>query len=348
MALYAVLRALFPDGGARIGVQAFTCPVVFEAIRHSGNKPVFFDVDNDATVSLADLKARQNEIDAVIVTHTFGIPADCRAIRHIIGDKPLIEDCAHAVFSSYDGMPTGRLGDAAFYSFGLAKPISLGGGGLLRVRDPKLAKKTERIAASMQQLTWLAQRVRIIKAALCSVLHSRPFYDAITRRYLKRLNKRLDITGDTAFDLRSGGAETARILSNHWQQFEAAARKRRRNADRLATLLGGRFGCRWNKFSAEADPDAYVFFLRSSDSEEVIGRIRSMGFEASRHFNDALNHARDFGYATGDCPESEKLVRDLFTVPVHERLESADVDRLGSCLISIANETHSTPATGRV
>ena len=38
-----------------------------------------------------------NNIDALIVNHTFGIPDDIDEIKKICHNKPIIEDCAHSL-----------------------------------------------------------------------------------------------------------------------------------------------------------------------------------------------------------------------------------------------------------
>ena len=51
-ALYLFLKALDLNPGAAVGVQLFTCTVVFEAIKQAGYKPYFLEIDPE-TYTLA-------------------------------------------------------------------------------------------------------------------------------------------------------------------------------------------------------------------------------------------------------------------------------------------------------
>jgi hypothetical protein len=57
----------------------------------------------------------------------------------------VIEDCALAAGSSVAGQSAGTFGDAAVFSMELSKTLSCGWGGILLVRDRKLADEVERL-----------------------------------------------------------------------------------------------------------------------------------------------------------------------------------------------------------
>jgi len=56
---------------------------------------------------------------AIMVYHQYGFPQDMDKILDFARDKKLIiiEDCAHAIDSSYKGKPLGTFGDFTIYSF---------------------------------------------------------------------------------------------------------------------------------------------------------------------------------------------------------------------------------------
>jgi dTDP-4-amino-4,6-dideoxygalactose transaminase len=127
----------------RIGLQAFTCHIVVQAILESLNTPVFLDIDsNSFTTPLKYINFEQ--IDVLILTHLFGIPnPEYFEICERCHSKNiyLIDDLALTFQSSSKGSEVGKAGDAAFFSFGFDKPISCYQGGLLRVNNTKLADK---------------------------------------------------------------------------------------------------------------------------------------------------------------------------------------------------------------
>lgn len=70
---------------------------------------------------------------AVVVPHLFGVPVDITPLVDTcarLGVR-IVEDCAQTVGGTVNGVPAGAIGDAAIFSFGYDKPLSLGGGGLL-------------------------------------------------------------------------------------------------------------------------------------------------------------------------------------------------------------------------
>lgn len=142
VALFAILKALRIGDGDEVATQAFTCVAVPEAIIVSGAKPRFIDIESGGiNLDINDLRTKWHDgIRAIIVQHTFGVPADMGPIQEFAISKnvPLIEDCCHTVRSEYDGRTVGGFGIAAFYSFEWGKPLVAGIGGAAVVNDEAL------------------------------------------------------------------------------------------------------------------------------------------------------------------------------------------------------------------
>lgn len=131
-AFLAILTAFGIGKGDEVIVQAFTCVAVPNSVLWAGATPVYVDIDqsyNIDPVALANKITRKTK--AIVVQHTFGIPANMDAIATIAQKHNvlLIEDCAHALGARYKGAPLGSLGDAAFFSFGRDKSLSSVWGG---------------------------------------------------------------------------------------------------------------------------------------------------------------------------------------------------------------------------
>lgn len=138
-ALYALLKSLELDNSDEIIITGFTCDVVPNAVINAGCKPVYADID-PLTYGMAP-KAVLNSITsrtrAIIIQHTFGIPANLDALLEIANKYNLfvIEDCAVSLGSRYNGKLTGTFGDAAIFSFELSKTITSCRGGLLIINS---------------------------------------------------------------------------------------------------------------------------------------------------------------------------------------------------------------------
>lgn len=85
---------------------------------------------------------------AIILVHYGGLMADMDEIVRVARGcgALVVEDCAHAIGSSYHGRSAGHMGDLGCFSFQATKNIStLGQGGLLVCSDDRLAERIERL-----------------------------------------------------------------------------------------------------------------------------------------------------------------------------------------------------------
>ncbi|HJO34467.1 MAG TPA: DegT/DnrJ/EryC1/StrS family aminotransferase, partial [Anaerolineales bacterium] len=79
---------------------------------------------------------------ALMFAHALGNPADMDAIMPIVREHDLImiEDVCDALGSTFDGQVLGTFGEVATLSFYPAHHITLGEGGAVFTRDPRLAR----------------------------------------------------------------------------------------------------------------------------------------------------------------------------------------------------------------
>lgn len=122
----AISQLLHP--GEKVGLPAFTCSVVADAIAHAQAEAVFFDAGVIPTPS--DIEKHIKKIDTLVLPYNFGfLPAMEKIValckKHQVR---LIEDCAQALGATAYGKYAGSFGDAAVYSFGISKNIGVMGG----------------------------------------------------------------------------------------------------------------------------------------------------------------------------------------------------------------------------
>ena len=119
-------------GRLRVGVCPLACTLALDPIVKNGHVPVFLDVDPETfNLNSSLLESKVQDIDALEVIHLGGNPNEMSVIsswadRH---DKIVIEDCAQALGSTYDGQDLGTFGD--FACFSLMKNLYAPVGGLL-------------------------------------------------------------------------------------------------------------------------------------------------------------------------------------------------------------------------
>jgi len=145
VALHAILKSLGVGKGDEAAIQAFTCIAVPEAVMASQAMPIYIDVEPGSfNMDPADLARKiTHQTKAVVVQHTFGIPADMDRIVDIASKMhiPIIEDCCHTLRGTYKGRPLGSFGVASFYSFEWGKPVVIGIGGSAILNDRELSDK---------------------------------------------------------------------------------------------------------------------------------------------------------------------------------------------------------------
>ena len=125
------------------GSEVITTPMTFcasvNAIIHAGLTPVLADVDS-LTLNI-DPEAIEAAITprtrAILPVHFAGRPCEMDAIMAIARRHNLavIEDCAHAIETTYHGRKAGTFGDFGCFSFYATKNVVTGEGGMIVGRD---------------------------------------------------------------------------------------------------------------------------------------------------------------------------------------------------------------------
>ena len=126
-------------------MPSYTFTSTANAVVFKGAKPVFADINSN------DFNINQNQIEKLITKKTKAIfvvhyGGNCINLKKILEIKKkynlfLIEDCAHAFLSSYNGKFAGTIGDIGVFSFHETKNIVGGQGGAISINNQKLLKR---------------------------------------------------------------------------------------------------------------------------------------------------------------------------------------------------------------
>lgn len=145
LALHLALLGLDIKPGGEIIIPSYTCRSVLNAILYCRAKPVLCDVDLDTyNLSVTDTKKKINaRTQAIIVPHMFGYPAPVEQFKEL--GVPIIEDCAHALGTEYQGRKAGQWGDLALLSFEGTKYIVTGEGGMVLANSPRLLNRLRKL-----------------------------------------------------------------------------------------------------------------------------------------------------------------------------------------------------------
>lgn len=143
--LHLALIALGIGEGDEVVVPSFAFVAVANTVRQVRAVPVFADID-PLTLNL-DLSSVERAITprtkAIVVVHTFGVPAQMDALQAIAHSQglALIEDACEAIGAEFDGRRVGSFGEMAVFGFYPNKQITTGEGGAVLCRDASHAAR---------------------------------------------------------------------------------------------------------------------------------------------------------------------------------------------------------------
>ncbi|MCM0755427.1 DegT/DnrJ/EryC1/StrS family aminotransferase [Desulfovibrio aminophilus] len=125
------------------GDEVITTPLTFcasvNAIIHAGATPVLADVD-PRTMNIDPERVREKitpRTRAILPVHFAGRPCDMDALTALAREHGLflVEDCAHAIETTWRGRHVGAFGDLGCFSFYATKNVATGEGGMVVSSD---------------------------------------------------------------------------------------------------------------------------------------------------------------------------------------------------------------------
>lgn len=294
------LRTALANGG-RVGVLAYNCHTVANAVVEAGCEPVFVDVTEDLHIDTTHLSSLK--MDALVVTNLFGIHNDIEAIRAAQPNAVLIVDNAHGY-----GLPAE--GDFTVYSINQGKFPALGEGGLLVVNNEQY------LASIGQQYTALptyriSQELKLFTMMFIKAwTHIPCIYGLITRRLKARRGTTYCRESITMRKMANG---VSRMYLHALPNIPHAIELRKQNAQTIADKLI-RNGLVQNAWYGE---NAFMLIARCKDPQQVQTYFAKHGVETATHFAKAIEWAKQFGYTDGACPMAERLTNELIMIPTY-------------------------------
>jgi dTDP-4-amino-4,6-dideoxygalactose transaminase len=179
-ALFLALKALHIGEGDEVITTPFSYMATSESIVRAGATPVFIDIEAD-TMNF-DVRLLEAAITprtkAFLPVHIFGQAANMDEVQRIAKARRLfvIEDCAQAIGSEFQGQKVGGIGDIGCFSFFPSKNLGcIGDGGMCTTNDDALAERLRmlRVHGSRQRYyheeSGLNSRLDEIQAAVLRV-----------------------------------------------------------------------------------------------------------------------------------------------------------------------------------
>ena len=108
-------------------------------------------------------------------------------------------------------------------------------------------------------------------------------------------------------------------------------KKRNYNVEKLSSLIDDKDMFTYiNK--NEVSPNYYIFPLLLNNRYKIYKELLNVGFEAGFHFSNSIDWALDYGYSYGDCPNTEKIIKKIITIPMHEKILKNDIVKISKIL----------------
>lgn len=340
-AFYTLLQVLKIK---KVALQAYTCNAAVNPIFWSQAKPVYVDIDESLNLDPEKLKKTAG-LRAVVVQHTFGIPAQVDKVKKFCQKNKLflIEDCAHSLGGKYQGRMLGRWGDFAFFSFGRDKVISSVYGGALLVNNKKYltAIRQNYRQLSFPSRCWTRQQL------LHPVLMKRliiPLYNFYSiGKIILYLSLKCGVLSWAVSSKEKEGKKPvyfparlpsplAALALKQLKKINLLNRHRRRLARLYRRLLAGEKGVVFQKLFPGSLPVYLRFGIKTERAEEIQRRLRKKKVFLDRWLTQAIGPRgtvlRLMGYKRGSCPRAEELAEKELQFPTGINLSEKEAREL--------------------
>jgi perosamine synthetase len=301
----------------------------------------FCDIDpNTLNMDPEALRAMISErTRAVIVVHYGGAPADMREIVRIAHDHGslVLEDCAHALGSSYYGEHPGALADIGCFSFHSLKNITtLGEGGMITFARDDWAERLNQIRSN-----------RVDGSVRPSWEYSLPGGEL-----LPWMRDADDVyTSDYLRILRAGTNATlsepaAVVGSVQLDRLDDLLKRRRMIAASLDGVIGLSSVARPQRLSVDSEHAYHLYTFMVSEGaefrERLIHSLDRQGVQIElRYFPlHLLPEWRWRGHRQGECPVAERSwFSAQINLPCYPGLSDAQVEHMTQALATAFAET---------
>ncbi len=336
-AFYLALMAIREgDSRTEIILPAYTAPSLILPIQAAGLTPVLcdislktFNMDTGVIESCITKKTL-----AILAVHSFGIPMDMAALRHVASEHSLflIEDAASSFGSKIDGCYTGSLGDIGFFSFNRGKNLTTFSGGCLVLNRQKwfsfISKKVEELADLNLQ-----QRLMLFAKTGGYTLAIRPkIYSLLEPMIRKFKYQHLHTSFDSFKYPRFQSNLAARVLEDETQ----ISRLRCDHGNFLYKNLRGISSVNLPELlpGSQVAYNQFPFYFECPEKRDIIHQqLVNRGIEATILYPDPIHRIDDPHYRLNypldpdPFPNATYFSKRLLLIPTHPLVERANLEK---------------------
>lgn len=312
-AIKLALQILGLPNGTKVGVCAFTCSAVCQAVTEAGYFPEFIDIDSETLNFGVDEIKKHQDLKVVIIQNTLGIPCDIENILDYCKENNiyLIEDLAHSIGIKYsDGKESGTCGDFTALSFSQDKMIDAVSGGALVIRNKSYQDKLEHVV--FKKLSIKRQIVDRLYPLFTYKIRST--YAIYLGKYLHWFLKKTKLLaepmpkGEIYYHQLPNWYSL--LVNYQFSKFNETFKHRNQIASIYKnTLTISPFGVLRSSLLVE-DRDSLVKFLRTNSI-----------FISDIWYNKPVS-------PSGECSVTEKILKTIVNLPTHINVTKTEADRI--------------------
>ncbi len=299
-ALQIALQALGVGAGDTVLTTPFSFFATANAVIHAGATPDFADVTSgDVNLSPEEtLKRMTAGTGAIIPVHLYGRPCQMDEFCDLAEEKglALVEDACQAHGADYKTRKVGSIGDAGCFSFYPSKNMTVAGdGGMIVTNSQELEEAARSLRDCGRETKYTMSRVG----------------------YTSRLN--------------TVNAAIGRVQLRNLEKWNA---DRRRIAALYRTELEGIPGLTLPPEDRDGTSVYHLFVIRTEARERIKAWLEKNGVETGIHYPVPIHlqapYKRMSHYSEGMFPESERLAREVLSLPIYPGLTDENVHRVSS------------------
>ncbi len=310
----AALHTAYAALGVGAGDEVVTTPLTFVATASGatalGATVVFADVTPDTgNLDPASVESVLTPATRVVSGVDYGgHPIDAPGLRSVIGERDvvLLEDAAHSIGGSLDGVPVGSVADVTTFSFFPTKNLTTAEGGAVVSPDPDVLTR----AATFRNIGMVKDPARMRRPS-----DEGWWYEVHEVGVNYRLPDVLAALGSSQLD-----------------RLDAFSARRRELHARYTEGLSGLDALVLPPTRAGAVPTWHLYSLRIREGRRraLFDHLRENGIGVQVNYIPVYWHPlyADAGYRRGMCPVAEEYYEQEISLPLFPDLADADVDRV--------------------
>jgi len=305
-ALHIALRAAGVGPGDEVITPSFNYVADHQAIRMTGAEVVMCDVREDNLGIDAEKAAElvNERTRAIIPLHFAGLPCDMKGVNELAQKHELrvIEDGMHAFGTTIDGEKIGSNGDICCFSFDPVKIITSIDGGCVVVNSEDELKKLQhlRLLGVDRDTTERYKNRRAWE------------YDVVSEGYRNHLNNIMASIGISQIKrLDEFIASRQKVCKAYSEAF-----------DEIAELTIPHTDFEY------VSPFIYSLRVQHDRREGLIAHLQQRLIDTGIHFIPVHKHSYFADAPHGDLSVTDKVVREVLTLPLHSNMRPEFVERV--------------------